>query len=285
MSTNTVKQRLAAGETIINGWLAIASSYSAELVGMAGFDSVTVDCQHGMIGFDAALPMLQALSATPAVPIARVPSNDGPQIMRLLDAGARGIICPMISTPDDARRFVSACRYPPSGNRSFGPARAMLRAGLDYFKNANDDILTIGMIETQAGLDNLASILAVDGLDGIYIGPNDLSLSLGQTPSAEPTAPIAIDAIAHICEQVRAHKKVAGIFCSSGQAAAMRIDQGFQMVTPGNEAGLLAAACRNALLEAKSAAKAVATVKSPMDQTASDSGTSATSVTTTQSGY
>lgn len=96
---NTVKARLAAGESIVNGWLAIPSSFSAEVVGMAGFDSVTVDLQHGMIGFDAALPMLQALSATPAIPIARVPGNDGPQIMRLLDAGAYGIICPMISTP------------------------------------------------------------------------------------------------------------------------------------------------------------------------------------------
>jgi len=252
MSTNTVKQRLAAKETIINGWLAIGSSFSAELVGMAGFDCVTVDCQHGMIGFDAALPMLQALSATPALTVARVPSNDGPQIMRLLDAGARGIICPMISTPDDARRFVSACRYPPSGDRSFGPARAILHGGPDYFEQANDDILTIGMIETQAGLDNLESILTVEGLDGIYIGPNDLSLALGQAPSSEPTAPIVIETIAHICERVRAHNKVAGIFCSSGQAAAMRIAQGFQMVTPGNEAGLLAAACKSALLEAKS---------------------------------
>jgi len=247
MRKNTVKARLAAGESIVNGWLAIPSSFSAEVVGMAGFDCVTVDLQHGMIGFDAALPMLQALSATPAIPIARVPGNDGPQIMRLLDAGAYGIICPMISTPDDARRFVSACRYPPSGERSFGPARGVLYGGPDYFAHANNEILTIGMIETQAGLDNLDAILSVEGLDGVYIGPNDLSLALGQAPSSEPTAQVVIDAIAYICERVHAHKKIPGIFCSSGAAAAMRLSQGFRMVTPGNEAGLLSQACKAAL--------------------------------------
>lgn len=247
MRKNTVKARLAAGESIVNGWLAIPSSFSAEVVGMAGFDSVTVDLQHGMIGFDAALPMLQALSATPAIPIARVPGNDGPQIMRLLDAGAYGIICPMISTPDDARRFVSACRYPPSGERSFGPARGLLYGGPDYFAHANDEILTIGMIETQAGLDNLDAILSVEGLDGVYIGPNDLSLALGQAPSSEPTAQVVVDAIAYIRERVLAHKKIAGIFCSSGAAASMRLSQGFRMVTPGNEAGLLNQACKTAL--------------------------------------
>jgi 4-hydroxy-2-oxoheptanedioate aldolase len=253
MRINTVKARLAAGESIVNGWLAIPSSFSAEVVGMAGFDSVTVDLQHGMIGFDAALPMLQALSATPAIPIARVPGNDGPQIMRLLDAGAYGIICPMISTPDDARRFVSACRYPPSGDRSFGPARGLLYGGPDYFAHANNEILTIGMIETQAGLDNLDAILSVEGLDGVYIGPNDLSLALGQAPSSEPTAQVVIDAIAYICERVLAHKKIPGIFCSSGVAATMRLSQGFRMVTPGNEAGLLNQACKAALETIKGA--------------------------------
>lgn len=247
MRKNTVKARLAAGESIVNGWLAIPSSFSAEVVGMAGFDSVTVDLQHGMIGFESAMPMLQALSATPAIPMARVPGNDGPQIMRLLDAGAYGIICPMISTADDARRFVSACRYPPSGDRSFGPARGLLYGGPDYFAHANNEILTIGMIETQAGLDNLDEILSVQGLDGIYIGPNDLCLALGQAPSAESTAPVVVETIAHICERVLAHKKVPGIFCSSGQAAAMRLSQGFRMVTPGNEAGLLNQACKGAL--------------------------------------
>lgn len=251
-----MKQRLLAGESVVNGWLAIPSAYSAEIVGMAGFDAVTVDLQHGMIGFDAALGMFQALSATPAIPLARVPVNDGPQIMRLLDAGAYGIICPMISTADDAARFVSACCYPPEGDRSCGPARGLLYGGADYLQHANQEMLRIGMIETQAGLENLDKILSVPGLDGIYIGPNDLSLALGHAPSSEPTAPVVVEAIAHILARCVAHKRIPGIFCSSGEAAAMRLAQGFRMVTPGNEAALLGQAAKAAVQAASAKSSA-----------------------------
>ena len=251
MKENTVKRALQAGKSVVNGWLAIPSSFSAEIIGRSGFEAVTVDLQHGMIGFDSALSMFQALSATPAIPLARVPVNDGAQIMRLLDAGAYGIICPMISTPEDAARFVSACRYPPKGDRSFGPARGLLYGGPDYYPHADNEILTIGMIETRTGLDNLDAILSVDGLDGIYIGPNDLSLALGHAPSSEPTASEVVQAIAYIQAQTVAHNKIPGIFCSSGQAAQMRLSQGFRMVTPGNEAGLLGAAAKAALAQAR----------------------------------
>lgn len=254
MKENTVKRALQAGKSVINGWLGIPSSFSAEIIGRAGFEAVTVDLQHGMIGFDSALSMFQALSATPAIPLARVPVNEGAQIMRLLDAGAYGIICPMISTPEDAARFVSACRYPPKGDRSFGPARGQLYGGADYYPHADNEILTIGMIETRAGLDNLDAILSVEGLDGIYIGPNDLSLALGYAPSSEPTASEVVQAIAHIQKRTVAHGKIPGIFCSSGQAAQMRLSQGFLMVTPGNEANLLGAAAKAALAQARGAA-------------------------------
>jgi 4-hydroxy-2-oxoheptanedioate aldolase len=240
-----------AGGSVVNGWLAMPSTLSAEIVGLAGYDSVTVDLQHGVIGFDSALPMLQALSATPAIPIVRVPTNDGAQIMRALDAGAYGIICPMISTAEDAQRLVRACRYPPNGDRSFGPARGVLYGGSDYFQHADDAILTIGMIETQMGLDNLDDILSVDGLDGIYIGPNDLSLALGEPPSSEPTAPVVVEAIAHILSRTQVHSKIPGIFCSDGSAAAMRLKQGFRMVTPGNEASILKQAVTQALNTAR----------------------------------
>ena len=251
MRQNTIRQKIAAGQPVINGWLAIPSSYSAEVIGHQGFDSVTVDLQHGMIGIDAALPMFQALSATPAIPLARVPWNDPAQIMRLLDSGAYGIICPMISTVSDAADFVSACRYPPLGQRSFGPARASLYGGADYFPQANKEILTLAMIETQAGLDNLEQILSLQGLDGIYVGPNDLALALHSTPKSESDDPVVMEAIEHIRVRALAHGKIAGIFCSSGEAAAMRIKQGFQMVTPGNEAGLMAAAAKAAVTIAR----------------------------------
>lgn len=239
MRPNTVKERLQKGEAVVNGWLGIASTFSAEIIGYAGFDSVTVDLQHGMIGFDAALPILQTLSGTPAVPIVRVPANNGPQIMRALDAGAYGIICPMISSAEQARQFVSACRYPPHGDRSFGPSRGFLYGGPDYYHHADETILTLAMIETQQGLDNLDEILSVEGLDGVFIGPNDLCLALGELPSSESTADVVVQAIAHILARTQVHGKIPGIFCSSGQAAAMRISQGFKFVVPGNDGNIL----------------------------------------------
>ena len=247
MRPNTAKQRLLQGESVVNGWLAIPSTLSAEIVGRAGYDCVTVDLQHGMIGFDAALPMLQTLSGTPTIPIVRVPVNDGPTIMKLLDAGAYGIICPMISSGQEAARFVSACRYPPKGDRSFGPARGLLYGGADYYQHADETILTLAMIETQQGLDQLDDILSTDGLDGIFIGPNDLSLALGHSPSSEPTEPVVVEAIAHILARAQVHGKVCGIFCSSGEAAAMRLAQGFRFVVPGNEANQLKQATTSAL--------------------------------------
>jgi 4-hydroxy-2-oxoheptanedioate aldolase len=173
--------------------------------------------------------------------------------MRLLDSGAYGIICPMISTVDDAVSFVSSCRYPPHGQRSFGPARALLYGGADYYPHADKEILALGMIETQAGLDNLEKILAIEGLDGIYIGPNDLALALGSVPKSESDDPVVMKAIEHIRQRAIAHGKIAGIFCSSGEAAAMRIKQGFQMVTPGNEAALMANAAKAAVATARGA--------------------------------
>lgn len=247
---NTVKQRLKQGESIVNGWLGIPCPLSAEIVGLAGFDSVVVDLQHGMIGFDAALPMLQALSATPAIPLVRVPANHGPTIMSLLDAGAYGVICPMVSTAEQAQAFVSACRYPPKGDRSFGPSRAFLYGGDDYYQHADDTILTLAMIETQQGLDNVDEILAVDGLDGVFIGPNDLSLALGQAPSSEPDAEVVVQAIAHILSRAQVHGKIPGIFCSSGQAAALRLAQGFKFVVPGNEVTHLKQAAAQAYQQA-----------------------------------
>jgi 4-hydroxy-2-oxoheptanedioate aldolase len=174
MRLNKLKVAAAENRPIINGWLAIPSSYSAEIMGHQGYDAVTVDLQHGMIDFASALAMLQALSATPAVPLVRVADSTPAQIMRVLDAGAYGVICPMVSTPEQARRFVAACRYPPQGIRSFGPARGLLYGGADYPQHANREILTLAMIETREGLANIDAILDTEGLDGVFIGPNDL---------------------------------------------------------------------------------------------------------------
>ena len=251
MRSNTLKAAFRQQQPIINGWLAIPSGYSAEIAGHQGYDSVTVDMQHGMIDFASALAMLQAISATPAIPLARVNCNDPAQIMRLLDAGAWGIICPMVSTPEQAQQFVAACRYPPLGNRSFGPARALLYGGKDYPRYANDEILTLAMIETREGLGNLDAILATEGLDGLFIGPNDLSLTLTGSASAESQHPEMLAAVELVLARSREHNKIAGIFCTSGQAAADRLAQGFHFVTPANDVMQLGRAAREAIAQAR----------------------------------
>ena len=244
MRKNTLKQKMLAGVGTTNGWCAFGSSYSAEILGHAGFDSVTVDMQHGMFDFSHVLPMLQALSATPTTPIVRVPWNDTALIMHVLDAGAYGIICPMVNNRADAERLVAACRYAPVGMRSYGPARGLLYGGPDYFDHANDEIVVLAMIETLDGITNLDDILATPGLDGVYIGPNDLALVLGARPGSDLTDPRCVDAIAHILARAQAHKKLAGIFCASGAVGAIRRKQGFAMVTLSHEGGYLAQAAK-----------------------------------------
>ena len=244
MRKNTLKEKMLRGEGTTNGWLAFGSSYSAEIMGHAGFDSITVDMQHGMFDFNAVLPMLQALSATPTVPIVRVPWNDTALIMHVLDAGAYGIICPMLNNRADAERLVGACRYAPVGMRSYGPARGLLYGGADYPSHANDEIVVLGMIETLEGIKNLDDILATPGLDGIYIGPNDLALVLGAKPGTDLTDQRCIDTIAHILVRAKAHGKLAGIFCASGAVGAIRRKQGFEMVTLSHEGSYLGATAK-----------------------------------------
>lgn len=233
MRQNLVRSRLAAGDSVINAWLSIGSSYAAEGVGHSGVHSVTVDLQHGMFGFSEALHMLQAISATPAVPMVRVPALDPAQIMHLLDAGAYGVICPMISTPDQAAALVSACRYPPLGTRSFGPSRGLLYGGADYVAQANETIMVIPMIETAEAVDRIDEILAVPGIDMIYLGPNDLAFALDG--HARHPRPASEQAMVRVLARAQARGVPAGIFCADATEAARRLDQGFALVTPGND--------------------------------------------------
>lgn len=247
MRPNALRRLHAAGTPILTAWLSIGSSYSAEIVAHGGYHAVTVDRQHGMMGFDVALAMLQAISTTDAVPLVRPSANDPAEMMRLLDAGAYGLICPMISTPEQAEAFVAACRYPPVGTRSFGPSRGLLYGGPDYAAHANDEILTLAMIETAEGLANLDTIVATPGLDGIYVGPNDLALALGRATSPESDDPVVVEAIERIRAATAGAGKIAGIFCSGGPGAARRVREGFDLVTPGNDAMLLRKAIAESL--------------------------------------
>lgn len=233
MRRNQIRDRIEAGETVINAWLSIGSSYAAEGMANAGFHSVTIDLQHGMLGLSEALPMLQAISTTDATPLVRVPNLNPSKIMHLLDAGAFGIICPMISTREDAKALVDACRYPPIGNRSFGPSRGLLYGGPDYVSLANSSILAIPMIETAEGVDNIDAILAVEGVDMVYLGPNDLAFALdGHVNFPRPKSEAAL---VHVRDRAASNGIPSGIFCADANEAKLRIEQGFNMVTPAND--------------------------------------------------
>lgn len=247
MRPNSAKRKLQAGESVNCGWLSIPSSYSAEIVARQGFDCVNVDLQHAMTGFETAVTMLQAIATTDATPLARVGSRDPEPMMKLLDAGAYGIICPMISTAEEAVGFVDACRYPPIGSRSYGPARGLLYGGADYVTCANEEILTIAMIETRQGVENADAIAAVAQLDALFIGPNDLCMDLGKAPKAESDDPDVVDAIDHVLQAGNRAGKAVGIFCSSADAALQRRDEGFRFLVPGSDANILTGVAREAV--------------------------------------
>jgi 4-hydroxy-2-oxoheptanedioate aldolase len=197
--------------------------------------------QHGVIDYQAAVNMLTAISTTPTVPIVRVPWLDPGIIMKMLDAGAYGIICPMVNTRADAERFVSAMRYPPRGSRSFGPIRAVLHAGADYPQHANETVIAFAMIETRQALDNLDEILSVEGLDAVYIGPADLSLALGCTPRFDQEEQPVVEAIGLILAKAREHGVVPCIHNATADYALRMVEKGFRFVTIASDARLIVA--------------------------------------------
>lgn len=247
MRPNRLREIWAAGGAVANGWLAIPNGFSAETMAHQGWDSLTIDLQHGVVDYQAMVTMLQAISTTDTVPVVRVPWLEPGILMKTLDAGAYGVICPMVNTRADAEKLVAYTHYAPRGTRSFGPVRALLYGGADYPQKANDTIVTFAMIETAQALDNLDDILSTPGLDAIYIGPSDLSLALGCNPTFDDLDPKAAQAVEHILARAKAHGLVAGIHNGTPEAAARRIAMGFQFVTISSDARLIAAGSQQVL--------------------------------------
>jgi 4-hydroxy-2-oxoheptanedioate aldolase len=255
MRRNNIRAVWDSGRCVVNGWLAIPSSFSAEVMAHCGWDSLCIDIQHGMVDYQIATNMMQAISTTPVTPIVRVPWNDPAVIMKCLDAGAYGVVCPMINSAEEASRFVGACRYPPMGYRSFGPIRAQIYGGSDYAAKANDEIVTLAMIETTAGLENLESILKVEGLDGIYIGPADLSLSFGIPGRLDPVDAKVVAAIETILAKCKAARRRCGIHTGSIDYARNMIKKGFDFVTILGDSRILAAAAETIVRDVKADSK------------------------------
>ncbi|MDE2333499.1 MAG: 2,4-dihydroxyhept-2-ene-1,7-dioic acid aldolase [Rhodospirillales bacterium] len=256
---NNVKKRWAEGKAVVNGWLAIPSGFSAEVMAQCGFDSVTVDLQHGVQDYLSMVACFQAMQAHPVTPMVRVPWNEPGIIGKVLDGGAYGVICPMVNTKKEAEAFVSACKYPPLGTRSNGPIRAaMYGEATSYQQVANGETLCIPMIETRTAVKNLEAILDVEGIAGVYIGPSDLGFSYGLTPKLDREEPEILKIYDKILKECGKRGIFAGIHTGGSAYAARAIGMGFRLVTLANDSGLMAMAAKAAVAETRKGSKGIA---------------------------
>jgi 4-hydroxy-2-oxoheptanedioate aldolase len=219
------------GEPAWGGWCTIPSPWAAEVMARAGFDYVTVDMQHGLIGYSDMVGMVQAIHAAGTTAIVRVPWNQPDHIMRALDAGAQGVIVPMVNSPEEALSAVGACRYAPTGYRSWGPVRSRFMLEKYTVEAANSGVICCVMVETATGVGRVDEILSTPGIDVVYIGPNDLAVSVGAPTSYAPEGGEHRRLIDATVEAARRHGLVAGIQCAGVEQGRLWAGQGVRMVT------------------------------------------------------
>jgi 4-hydroxy-2-oxoheptanedioate aldolase len=240
MRPNRLRELWAAGKPALNCWITLPGTLAAEMLAHQGWDSLTVDLQHGGSDFVSMCAMFAAISTTDTVPLMRVSWNTPGDVMRALDAGAYGVICPNIDSVEECQRFVGACHYPPEGYRSFGPKRGLLYGGPDYVHHANKTILAMIQIETAKGLQNVDDIARVPGLDMLYVGPSDLGLALGREARQNQTDPVVMEAVDKILQSAKRAGIKAGMHCTSAEYAGAMIEKGFDFVTVISDENLLA---------------------------------------------
>src|SRR5271169_6561999 len=232
MTQNALRRRWKEGKAAVNGWLAIPSAFSAEVMAQCGWDSITVDLQHGVQDYLSMVACFQAMHAHPVTRLVRVPWNEPGIIGKVLDGGAYGVICPMINTPQEAENLVSYCKYPPRGTRSNGPIRAGLYGSAGtYQKTANEEIVLLPMMETRTAVGNMEKILDVEGINGVYIGPSDLGFSYGLVPKLDRDEPEILKIYKKIIKECEKRGLYAGIHCSGAEGAVRAINMGFKLVT------------------------------------------------------
>lgn len=235
----TLDAGVAAGTGTIGGWCAIPSVFSAELIGRCGFDWVCIDTQHGLIGYDQLTGMIQGLSITGTPVVVRVPWNQPDHIMKALDAGAQGIIVPMVNTAEDARQAVEAVKYPPEGTRSWGPVRAALDVPGYAPDVANRRTIVVPMIETREGVANMDEILSTPGVDAAYVGPSDLALAHGIAPTLNATDSEHVRLIESILAACNRNGVIPGIHTDGIDNALRWRELGFRMMTLASDAVLM----------------------------------------------
>ena len=243
MAAFALARRLRAGDTVFSSWCTLASAVAAETIAREGFAAVVLDQQHGLWDTAAIVSAIAGVHHAGATPLIRVPIGDFAFVSRALDFGAEAIIAPMINTAADARQFAAVAKYPPVGERSWGPMRAMALQGrsapTDYLREANDGTLTLAMIETATALGNVDAIAATPGIDALFIGPYDLSTSLSAGKAQDVAAPEVERAIDQIGAAASKAGKIAGIYCSDPARARAMVKRGFRFVTVGGDVGYL----------------------------------------------
>jgi 4-hydroxy-2-oxoheptanedioate aldolase len=245
MPAFSLARRLAAGEAVFTAWCGLASPLVAEALAREGFSAVTIDQQHGLWDTAATVNAIAAIHHAGAAPIVRVPLAQFPTVSRVLDFGAEGVIAPLINTPADARAFAAAAKFPPLGERSWGPHRAMTLGGMSdpkaYLREANDLTVTIAMIETRAALDNLEAILATPGIDAIFVGPSDLSIALSNGTVLDPHSPDVERALDKIVAVAQKAGKIPGAYCQNAERAVALAKRGFRFCAVGSDLQFLRA--------------------------------------------
>ena len=241
----SLARRLKAGETVFTGWCPLPYPIVAETLAREGFVAVTIDQQHGLWDTAATVTGIAAIRQGGAAPIVRIPLNGFAVASRVLDFGAEGVIAPMINTAEDARAFVAAAKYPPIGERSWGPHRAMTLAGVPdmktYLREANDLVVTIAMIETRTALANLDAIAGTEGIDALFVGPSDLSIALTEGAEVEPHSALVERELDRVVAAAQKHKKIPGLYCANAERALFAAKRGFRFCAVGSDLGFLRA--------------------------------------------
>jgi len=246
--------RLAGNGQALCAWVTINEPAVAELLAREAFDAVALDMQHGAVDFAGAMRSILSVALAGKPTIARVPIGEFALASQLLDAGASGILAPMINSADDARRLVEFVKFPPLGARSWGPRAALPLTGSSapaYLREANAMVQAIAMIETRAALDALDDILSVDGVDGVFVGPSDLSIALSEGASLEPRGASVMAEARRVAERAKAHGKYAAMFCFDGADARAMLALGYRLCTISSDQNLLRAAARSELAAAR----------------------------------
>jgi 4-hydroxy-2-oxoheptanedioate aldolase len=247
--TNKVKQLLKQGKPAVGTWLSIPSPFSAEFMSRLGWDWLVVDSEHNPMNIETAAQMFMAITAADCAPMVRIPWNGGENIKRVLDAGAWGIVVPMVNSRGEAELAVSSAKYPPQGTRSVGGGRHALSfaAAADYQQHANDNVVVVVQIEHVTAVERADEILSVPGVDACFIGPNDLAASMGIKGGLENDHPRIVEAIEHVRATCQQHRVAPGIHTGSAAAANQRIRDGFQFLAVSSELGFMLARARQEL--------------------------------------